>query len=256
MRRLIRMLLGALTVFTIVGGLSALPIAKRSLAHLSAQQMPASLDAFQAVPKQYRSEILAAMTPDAIASILRQRWDVLLADPETSPELKALLPRMKALATGPHILRGRELMDRYHQERDKFARGERADEPHPREGYTPEMWSLLMDLYKLPPTELSKTHPMNFPETTTGKDKSAASFWMGATEWLKTHLGPVQLIASAASCRCVVVDIGPMPCNDQNCFDWGVGPDHYCDRSCDPYLHLICAGGGECNGGCKYCYRP
>jgi hypothetical protein len=163
-KRVLRMALGAMIVFTVLGGPSVLPIATHSLALVSAQQVPASLEAFQTIPKRHRAELLAAMTPEAIVSILNQQWDMLLAKDDTSAQLKAILERLKPLTNVDQLLKGRKLMDHYQAERRKWQDGIRADEPDPSEGYDPAMWAILLDLQKLPAAERAKASYMALPE--------------------------------------------------------------------------------------------
>jgi hypothetical protein len=250
MTRFIRMVFGALVVFMIFGGVSALPIATRGMARLSAQQVPASLEAFQAVPKKYRQDVLAAMTPEAIAAIAQQHWNMLLAQPDTSAELKAILHRLKGVHTAARIVKAHEVMKAYQAEHRKWRAGERADEPVLSDGYEPEVWAVLQAIELLPQEDQAKLNYMNLPEIQ--KEESPVSFWFGTTEWLKESLGPVSLIASVEACRCKAVEIGPMPCNDWWCGQI-LGWDMYCERGCDGYVYM-CPPYEPCNGVCRSCY--
>jgi hypothetical protein len=253
MKRALRMVLGGLIVFVIMGGVSILPVATRELATLNAQTAPATLKALQAVPRQYRQEVISSMTPEAVMKIVNELYDQVIAAQDTSPELRSLLQRMKKFNTAERLNNEAAGLRRYHAEVKQFKSGLRTTMPDIADAYDPEYYPLLQQFDALPELERRKADWLFLPEIKDGGGTSAA-FWLGITDWLDRTLRPAGLSALPIYCRCYAVQIGPMPCDDPYCM-LSAGVDHLCSREdCTEFNPPFICGSNYCNGGCYYCY--
>ncbi len=173
MKKVLRIGLGGVIMFALLGGLSALPRATHRVTVLLAQQEPVmTLEAFQAVPKKYRQEVVSALTPEAQASLANQYFDWLLAKEDTSPALRAHLQRLKPLTTPERFVQQAEVARRYAEERKKWKAGLRATEPDPSEARLPMLAALLEDYRQLPPEDRAELDFVNYLPEVPAKEPS------------------------------------------------------------------------------------